>query len=71
MKKNLVCSLAAAFLAVAVVVPAFSPRSAAAQVGKGLSGPHYTLNIIGVPKGKNPDMTILTGIRFLYLFQVR
>jgi len=28
-----------------------------AQVGKGLSGPHYNLNIIGVPKDKNVDMT--------------
>ena len=29
-----------------------------AQVGKGLSGPHYNLNIIGVPKDKSvPDMT--------------
>lgn len=32
--------------------------SAMAQVGKGLSGPHYNLNIIGVPKDKTvPDMT--------------
>jgi hypothetical protein len=39
-------------LAVAFVVPAF------AQVGKGLSGPHYNLNIIGVPNDKTvPDMT--------------
>jgi hypothetical protein len=31
---------------------------AAAQVGKGLSGPHYNLNIIGVPRDKTvPDMT--------------
>src|SRR5262245_19538453 len=28
-----------------------------AQVGKGLSGPHYNLNIIGVPKDKKVDMT--------------
>ena len=28
-----------------------------AQVGKGLSGPHYNLNIIGVPKDKTVDMT--------------
>lgn len=27
-----------------------------AQVGKGLSGPHYNLNIIGVPKDKTVDM---------------
>lgn len=32
--------------------------SAFAQVGKGLNGPHYNLNIIGVPKDKQvPDMT--------------
>ena len=31
---------------------------ATAQVGKGLSGPHYNLNIIGVPHDKTvPDMT--------------
>src|SRR5688572_18416443 len=29
-----------------------------AQVGQGLSGPHYNLNIIGVPQDKTvPDMT--------------
>jgi hypothetical protein len=39
-------------LAVVCAVPAF------AQVGKGLSGPHYNLNFIGVPKDKTvPDMT--------------
>jgi hypothetical protein len=39
-------------LVVAFAVPAF------AQVGRGLSGPHYNLNIIGVPKNKTvPDMT--------------
>jgi hypothetical protein len=39
-------------LAVVFAVPAF------AQVGQGLSGPHYNLNIIGVPKDKTvPDMT--------------
>ena len=31
--------------------------SSFAQVGKGLSGPHYNLNIIGVTQGKNPPMT--------------
>ena len=41
----------AIFLASALTAPAF------AQVGKGLSGPHYNLNIIGVPKDKNVDMT--------------
>ena len=40
------------FLSVAFVAPSFG------QVGKGLSGPHYNLNIIGVPKDKTvPDMT--------------
>jgi hypothetical protein len=28
-----------------------------AQVGKGLSGPHFQINIIGVPKDKKVDMT--------------
>src|SRR6266511_1585798 len=42
----------AVVLAVVFTVPAF------AQVGKGLSGPHYNLNFIGVPKDKTvPDMT--------------
>src|SRR5262249_59521890 len=31
--------------------------SSFAQVGKGLSGPHYNLNIIGVQKDKTADMT--------------
>jgi hypothetical protein len=61
MKKCLVFCLAVVFLAVAVVIPTFSPRPAAAQTGKGLSGPHYNLNIIGVPKGKKPDMTNTDG----------
>src|SRR5262249_49892778 len=39
-------------LAQALAVPAF------AQVGKGLSGAHWNLNIIGVPKDKTvPSMT--------------
>jgi hypothetical protein len=42
----------AVVLAVVFAVPAF------AQVGQGLSGPHYNLNFIGVPKDKTvPDMT--------------
>src|SRR5262245_53197163 len=42
----------AVVLAVMFEVPVF------AQVGKGLKGPHYNLNIIGVPKDKTvPDMT--------------
>jgi hypothetical protein len=35
----------------------FGATPASAQVGKGLSGPHYELNIIGVPKGKSAAMT--------------
>jgi hypothetical protein len=39
-------------LAVVFALPAF------AQVGQGLSGPHYNLNFIGVPKNKTvPDMS--------------
>src|SRR5262245_8430033 len=30
---------------------------AMAQVGKGLSGPHFQINIIGVPKDKSVDMS--------------
>jgi len=44
-----------------LIIPSSKPTPAAAQVGKGLSGPHYNLNIIGVPKGKNPDMTNTDG----------
>src|SRR5262245_6031662 len=62
MKKGLVYGLiAVVFLAVASFVSVRIPRPAAAQVGKGLSGPHYNMNIIGVPKGKNPDMTNTSG----------
>src|SRR5215468_11348577 len=61
MKKCLICCLAVAFLAIAAAVIVFSPRPATAQVGKGLSGTHYNMNIIGVPKGKNPDMTNTDG----------
>lgn len=43
-----------AVIAVAIGVEA---APASAQVGKGLSGPHYELNIIGVPKGKSATMT--------------
>jgi hypothetical protein len=39
-------------LALTFVAPVF------AQVGQGLSGPHYNLNFVGVPKNKTvPDMT--------------
>src|SRR5262249_31353800 len=55
------CGLTVAFSAMAVVVSVFSPRPTSAQVGKGLNGTHYNLNIIGVPKGKNPDMTNTNG----------
>src|SRR5215510_11728210 len=61
MKKCLICCLAVVFLAIAAAVLVFSPRPATAQVGKGLSGTHYNMNIIGVPKGKNPDMTNTDG----------
>lgn len=61
MKKCLICYLAMAFVAVAVVALVFSARPANAQVGKGLNGAHYNLNIIGVPKGKNVDMTKTSG----------
>ncbi len=62
MKKYLVCCLGLALLGIAtLLIPTFNPRPVAAQVGKGLSGPHYNLNIIGVPKGKNPDMTNTDG----------
>src|SRR5262249_25055661 len=61
MKKHLVCSIVVALFAAVIVVPALNPSPAAAQVGKGLNGPHYNLNIIGVPKGKNPDMTNTDG----------
>jgi hypothetical protein len=48
--KRLILSLAV-ILGLMLTAPSF------AQVGQGLSGPHYTLNIIGVPKGKKVDMT--------------
>ena len=48
--KRLTLTLAV-IIGLTVALPAF------AQVGQGLSGPHYNLNIIGVAKGKNPDMT--------------
>src|SRR5215813_8854604 len=62
MKKCLICLLAVALFAIAAAaVIVFSPRPATAQVGKGLSGSHYNMNIIGVPKGKNADMTNTNG----------
>src|SRR5499426_4913600 len=61
MKKYLICCLAIAFLAIAAVALVSNPRPANAQVGKGLNGAHYNLNIIGVPKGKNADLTNTSG----------
>jgi len=49
MKRTITCL--AMLLGVALTAPAF------AQVGQGLSGPHYNLNIIGVPKDKTAPMT--------------
>lgn len=45
--------------AVALAVLAFllAITPAMAQVGKGLSGPHFQINIIGVPKDKKVDMS--------------
>jgi hypothetical protein len=50
--------LTAAFIASLIVIAPVN-----AQVGKGLSGPHYNLNIIGVPKDKTADMTGGNGHR--------
>ena len=62
MKKYFLCCLGIAVLALsALLIPSSNPTPAAAQVGKGLSGPHYNLNIIGVPKGKNPPMDNTDG----------
>ena len=44
-------------IAVIALVLGYGVTPASAQVGKGLSGPHYELNIIGVPKGKSAPMT--------------
>jgi hypothetical protein len=48
---SLLCALALTLAA----APAF------AQVGKGLSGPHYNLSVIGVSQPKNTDMTNTDG----------
>jgi len=61
MKKRLAYCLGVALFAIAVVVTTLGPKQTAAQVGKGQSGPHYNLNIIGVPKGKTADMTTSDG----------
>ncbi len=47
--------LSATLLATCACIIFASPASA--QVGKGLKGPHYNLNIIGVPHDKSADMT--------------
>jgi len=44
-------------LLIALLVLPGLTAPASAQVGQGLHGPHYNLNIIGVPKGKTADMT--------------
>ena len=44
-------------LAIAIIAGLTIAVPTIAQVGQGLSGPHYNLNIIGVPKGKTVDMT--------------
>lgn len=48
--KRLILAIAI-FTGLTLAVPSF------AQVGKGLSGPHYNLNIIGVANPKTADMT--------------
>jgi hypothetical protein len=49
-------------LSIAVVLTlAFVAAPVSAQVGQGLSGPHYNLEIIGVPKNKTADMTSGNG----------
>src|SRR6266508_659819 len=49
-------------LSVAVLLGlALAAAPASAQVGKGLSGPHYNLTIIGVPKNKTVSMDNTNG----------
>jgi hypothetical protein len=55
-----VLALAVLFVAAAI---SFLALPSLAQVGQGLHGPHYNLNIIGVPNDKNPDMTGNNGHR--------
>lgn len=52
-KQGLACPIVTAF----VVAFLLGITPAMAQVGKGLSGPHFQINIIGVPKDKKVDMT--------------
>lgn len=52
-----------AMLVAAAVVGAFMATPANAQVGKGLSGAHWNLNIIGVPKDKSSSMNQGSGHR--------
>jgi hypothetical protein len=52
MRRRVLCLIVAIMgMSVLGVTPAL------AQVGKGLSGPHYELNIIGVPKNKTASLT--------------
>ena len=48
MKRLLLCAVL--ILALAIAVPAFAGN------GLPVNGPHYNLNIIGVPKGKTAEM---------------
>jgi hypothetical protein len=60
-KVLLVFTLGVSVFAAAAFMPVLKPAHVSAQVGKGLSGPHFNLNIIGVPRGKNPDMDNTNG----------
>lgn len=54
MKKKILAVMATSLLAAGIV----SATSATSQAGNGApSGPHYNLNLIGVPKGKTASMT--------------
>lgn len=48
-------------LSLAVILGLMLAAPSSAQVGQGLSGPHYNLTIIGVPKDKTADMTSGNG----------
>ncbi len=49
--------LALCLIAIVTLVLGVGAAPVMAQVGKGLSGPHFELNIIGVPHGKTVAMT--------------
>lgn len=60
----IVLSLAAALTLIYVVNAYQQAKKAGAAAGNGApSGPHYNLNIIGVPKGKTADMSQNQGHR--------